>query len=42
MRQEVLANPTDPDFALIGSVELSTSWLHFDVRNCDRIKQYYP
>lgn len=42
VRQEILANPADRDFALIGSVELGTSWLHFDVRNCDRVKQYYP
>jgi len=29
-------------FPLINSVELDTSWLHFDVRNCDRIKTYKP
>ena len=42
VRQEILANPTDPDFELIGSVELGVSWLHFDVRNSHRIKTYYP
>lgn len=42
LRQEILANPTDPDFELIGSIELGVSWLHFDVRNCERIKTYYP
>jgi len=42
VRQEILAHPADPDFALIGSVELGTAWLHFDVRNCDRVKQYSP
>ncbi len=40
--QELLANPTDPDFEFIGSVELGVSWLHFDVRNSHRIKTYYP
>lgn len=42
VRQEILASPSDPDFELIGSVELGVSWLHFDVRNCERIKTYYP
>ncbi len=42
VRQEILAAPDDPDFALIGSLELGVSWLHFDVRNCQRIKTYYP
>ena len=39
VRQEILA---DPDlFPLINSLELNTSWLHFDCRNCKRIKTYY-
>ena len=42
MRNEILANPSASDFILIGSVELGVSWLHFDVRNCDRIMTYYP
>jgi hypothetical protein len=42
VRQEVLANPSDPVFELIYSIELGVSWLHFDVRNCARIKTYYP
>ncbi|MFH2047000.1 MAG: hypothetical protein ABIK92_17870 [Pseudomonadota bacterium] len=42
IRQDILANPSDPAFALIGSIELGVSWLHFDIRNCDRIKTYYP
>ena len=42
VRQDILANPQDNDFKLIGSLELGVSWLHFDVRNCDRIKTYYP
>ena len=42
VRQDILANPDDPDFELIGSIEVDVSWLHFDVRNCDRIKTYQP
>jgi hypothetical protein len=42
VRQQILAAPADPTFELIGSLELGVSWLHFDVRNCDRIKTYYP
>jgi hypothetical protein len=42
VREDILANPADPDFELIGSIELDVSWLHFDVRNCDRIMQYSP
>ena len=42
VRQEIIDHPDDPDFQLIGSVELGVSWLHFDVRNCDRIMAFYP
>ncbi len=42
VRKEIINNPDDPDFELIGSVELGVSWLHFDVRNCQRIKTYHP
>jgi len=42
VRQEILTAPEDPSFHLIGSIELGVSWLHFDVRNCDRILQYHP
>lgn len=42
IRQDILANPDDPAFELIGSIELGVSWLHFDVRNCDRIMTYRP
>jgi len=40
VRQEILANPED--FPEITSMELGTSWLHFDVRNCVKIKTFYP
>lgn len=42
VRNEIMANPSASDFILIGSVELGVSWLHFDVRNCDRIMTYHP
>jgi len=40
VRQDIL----DHDFGLegINSIELGTSWLHFDVRNCKPIKTYKP
>ena len=40
VRQDILANPNDPAFMLINSFEENTGWLHFDVRNCDRIMTY--
>jgi len=40
VRQTILANPED--FPEITSMELGTSWLHFDVRNCIKIKTFYP
>ena len=42
VRQDILSISTDSTFEWIGSVELGVSWLHFDVRNCDRIKAYHP
>lgn len=45
VRQDILRKPcdlTDPVFTLITSIELKVSWLHFDVRNCDRIMTYTP
>ena len=42
VRQDILSMSTDSTFEWIGSVELGVSWLHFDVRNCDRIKAYHP
>jgi hypothetical protein len=40
VRQDILKNPND--FKEITSIELGTSWLHFDVRNCKRIKTFKP
>ena len=42
VRQDILANPDDPTFELINSIELGVSWLHFDVRNCNRIFAFHP
>lgn len=40
VRQYILAHPDE--FPLLMSLELATSWLHSDTRNCERIKTYKP
>lgn len=40
VRQYVLANPDE--FPYLTSLELGTSWFHFDTRHCKRIKTFYP
>jgi len=40
VRQDILANPDEFAFEFINSFEENTSWLHFDVRNCDRVLTY--
>ena len=40
VRDDILKYPDR--FPCINSIELDVSWLHFDVRNCDRIKTYMP
>lgn len=42
VREAILDNPYEDTYFRIGSIELGVSWLHFDTRNCDRIKTYYP
>lgn len=42
VRQDILRDPDDPAFRFIMSIELGTSWLHFDTRNCTRIKTFRP
>ena len=42
VRREILDYPDDDAHKLIQSVELDVSWLHIDVRNCDRIMTYTP
>ncbi len=42
VRQDILADPDHDDFKLINSIELDVGWLHFDVRNCNRIKAFKP
>lgn len=42
VRQDIISSPDLEEFEFIGSIELSVSWLHYDVRNCRRIKNYYP
>ena len=42
VREIILRDINDPLFKYINSIELDVSWLHFDVRNCERIKTYRP
>lgn len=42
VRRNMLADPDDPAFELINSIELGVSWFHFDVRNCARVKAFHP
>jgi len=42
VRKDMLAAPDDQTFELVGSLEMGVSWLHVDVRNCDRIMTYRP
>jgi len=40
VRGDILNNPRM--FPHINAIELDVSWLHFDVRNCQRIKSFKP
>lgn len=40
VRQEILKRRNEEWCKYINSLELNVSWLHFDVRNCNRIKTY--
>jgi len=40
VQEYILANPNE--FPLLNSLELGVSWVHSDVRNCERIKTYRP
>jgi hypothetical protein len=42
VRQDILDNPFFPCFEYVTSVELDTPHLHFDTRNCTRVKTYTP
>ncbi len=42
IRQDILADPDHEDFKYINSLELDVSWLHVDIRNCERIKAFKP
>jgi len=42
IRQDILTYCDAPWAEEIMSMELDTSWLHTDIRNCDRIKTYKP
>lgn len=36
VRQDILANPYDEDFAFITAIELEVNWLHIDCRNWNK------
>ncbi len=40
VRQDILSDPDEDTFEFINSFEENTSWLHFDVRNSNRILTY--
>ena len=40
VRQDILSKPDE--FPHINCIEMNVSWLHFDVRNSERIKMVYP
>jgi hypothetical protein len=40
VRQDIINNPDDPTFRYIRAIELNTSWLHTDTRNCCRLKTF--
>ena len=42
VRTDILEHPYDTEFQHINAIELDTSWLHFDVRNCDRVMTFKP
>jgi len=42
VRQDILNDKDHDDFKYINSLELGVSWLHFDIRNTDRIKAFKP
>jgi len=42
VRAEILEHPDEPAHKRINSLELDVSWLHIDVRNCNRIMTYTP
>jgi len=42
VRIDIQENKDHPDFEFIMSIELEVSWLHFDVRNCERIFAFRP
>ncbi|SEA21673.1 hypothetical protein SAMN05660964_01139 [Thiothrix caldifontis] len=42
VRKDILAKCSDSDFKWINAIEMEVSWLHVDVRNCERIKKVLP
>jgi len=42
VRQDIIENTSAEAFGLISGIEMSVSWLHVDVRNCQRIRYFNP
>lgn len=42
VRSDILENHDHVNYSYIMSFEAGVSWLHFDTRNCNRIKIYKP
>ncbi len=42
VRQYILARPSDSTYQYINGIETDIDWLHFDVRNTERIKTFKP
>lgn len=42
VRTDILADQDGDTYKLITAIEMGVSWLHFDTRNCERIKCFYP
>lgn len=42
VRTDLLINPNGLVAEFINTIEMGTSWLHFDTRNCLRIKTFKP
>lgn len=42
VRRLIRADRHNPIFRYVKAIELNVSWLHIDVRNCDRIKCFNP
>lgn len=42
VRNDIINNPDKAEYKYINAVELQVSWLHFDIRNTDRLMTFNP